>query len=166
MDLAVKVRNIRRLSMITQAQLSQISGVSIPTIQNIEANRANPSVKVLSELLSSLGHQLSIQPTEPDWEYLIECGLPLSSVRFSRQMPELFRFREELQKACIFMIVNPLPRELLALESLTWALSHSYPHTFKKHFELALFRQFIPSNPSGQHIKLKRICEDRISRFL
>lgn len=52
----------RRKSLgISQADLAEMSGVSLRTVSAIENDSANPSIEVLSRILSSLGLVISLQ---------------------------------------------------------------------------------------------------------
>ena len=46
---------------ISQADLAEMSGVSLRTVNGIESGRANPSVKVLFELLQVLGLVITLK---------------------------------------------------------------------------------------------------------
>lgn len=55
-----KVRELRTQRGLTQFQLAQLSGVSLPTIQNIEALKANPSISILEKIFNSLNAKLTV----------------------------------------------------------------------------------------------------------
>ena len=55
----------RRMSLrIDQRTLSEIAGVSVHTLSNIEAGKGNPTVMILERLLNALGMELRIQIKE------------------------------------------------------------------------------------------------------
>ena len=55
----------RRMSLrIDQRTLSEISGIAIHTLSNIEAGKGNPTVATLDRVLSALGMELRIQIKE------------------------------------------------------------------------------------------------------
>lgn len=57
----------RRISLgIDQRGLSEITGVSIHTLSNIEAGKGNPSVKTLDRILTALGMELRIRVKEQE----------------------------------------------------------------------------------------------------
>ncbi|MFC1462791.1 helix-turn-helix domain-containing protein [Verrucomicrobiota bacterium] len=58
------VRERRVLLGIDQRDLSQISGVSIHTISDIEAGKGNPTVATLSRILDALGMELHVRIKE------------------------------------------------------------------------------------------------------
>ena len=49
---------------IDQHTLSEISGISVHTLSNIEAGNGNPTVATLDRVLNALGMQLCIQIKE------------------------------------------------------------------------------------------------------
>jgi transcriptional regulator with XRE-family HTH domain len=55
----------RRLSLrIDQRGLSEIAGISVHTLSNIEAGKGNPTVAILERVLNALGMELRIQIKE------------------------------------------------------------------------------------------------------
>ena len=55
----------RRLSLhIDQRTLSDISGIAVHTLSNIEAGKGNPTVATLDRVLHALGMELRIQVKE------------------------------------------------------------------------------------------------------
>ncbi len=55
----------RRVSLrIDQRALSEIAGVSVHTLSNIEAGKGNPTVAILERLLNALGMEFRIQVKE------------------------------------------------------------------------------------------------------
>lgn len=61
----------RKALGIDQRSLSELVGVAVHTISDIESGKGNPTVATLTKLCGSLGLELTIQvrtldPTEPD----------------------------------------------------------------------------------------------------
>ena len=55
----------RRMSLrIDQRTLSEIAGISVHTLSNIEAGKSNPTVAILERVLNALGMELRIQIKE------------------------------------------------------------------------------------------------------
>ena len=55
----------RRMSLrIDQRTLSEISGIAVHTLSNIEAGKGNPTVATLDRVLDALGMELRIQIKE------------------------------------------------------------------------------------------------------
>jgi len=51
---------------IDQHTLSEISGIAVHTMSNIEAGKGNPTVATLDRVLNALGMQLRIQIKEQE----------------------------------------------------------------------------------------------------
>ncbi|MDE7179731.1 MAG: helix-turn-helix domain-containing protein [Muribaculaceae bacterium] len=60
MNIGQEIRLRRQELRLTQQTLADMSGVSVRMIKAIEGDYANPSVKTVERLLSSLGLQLTI----------------------------------------------------------------------------------------------------------
>lgn len=60
MNIGQEIRKRRQELRLTQQMLADSSGVSVRMIKSIEGNYANPSVKTVEKLLTSLGLALSI----------------------------------------------------------------------------------------------------------
>ena len=58
------VRRRRRSLSIDQRSLSEISGVAVHTLSNIEAGKGNPTVETLTRVLDALGMELGIRVKE------------------------------------------------------------------------------------------------------
>ncbi len=86
------IRETRRSIGLSQTELAVASGLSLATIQNIEAGRANPSISTLRSAIEPLGLKVTVEPAESDWDALIALGLPLAgSERPSRGDPATLR---------------------------------------------------------------------------
>lgn len=60
MNIGQEIRKRRQELRLTQQSLADMSGVSVRMIKSIEGNYANPSVKTVEKLFSSLGLSLHI----------------------------------------------------------------------------------------------------------
>jgi transcriptional regulator with XRE-family HTH domain len=60
-SLGKQIADRRKELNISQADLAEMSGVSLRTVNGIESGRANPSVKVLFELLQVLGLVITLK---------------------------------------------------------------------------------------------------------
>ena len=58
MELGRLIRKRRKSLRIDQLALSEIAGISVHTLSNIEAGRSNPTVAVLERVLNALGMEL------------------------------------------------------------------------------------------------------------
>ena len=60
-SLGKQIADRRKELNISQADLAEMSGVCLRTVNGIESGRANPSVKVLFELLQVLGLVITLK---------------------------------------------------------------------------------------------------------
>ncbi len=60
-DICNKIKERRSLLGITQQDLSDISGVGLRTIKEIETGKGNPSIHILLKILNVLGMELEAQ---------------------------------------------------------------------------------------------------------
>jgi transcriptional regulator with XRE-family HTH domain len=58
------IRKRRQSLQIDQRSLSEIAGIAVHTLSNIEAGKGNPTVEVLDRVLNALGMELRIQIKE------------------------------------------------------------------------------------------------------
>ncbi len=65
-DLGNTIRQRRRRLGVDQKRLSELSGVSVHTISDIESGKANPTVSTLHRLLDVLGLELHVRPQTPE----------------------------------------------------------------------------------------------------
>ena len=59
MDLREVIRNRRKVLGIPQQDLAEMSGISLPTVKDIERGIANPSLSTISKLLDVLGLEIA-----------------------------------------------------------------------------------------------------------
>lgn len=96
------VRALRKLTGLTQGELSEAAGVSRQYISQIERARVEPSIETLSELLVVLVDRLEededklLEAFEPRSEYIRERGIPdaqglLKVRRYREQADEILR---------------------------------------------------------------------------
>ena len=60
------IRRRRTSLRIDQHTLSEISGIAVHTLSNIEAGKGNPTVATLDRVLDALGMELRIQIKEQE----------------------------------------------------------------------------------------------------
>ena len=165
------LREARLRQGYSQVHLAGLSGVSLPTIQQIEAGTANPSFEIVARLARVLGLRVSIGAESPDWEVLAACGVPVTAKAIVvSPNPELLC--TQLRLACTEIgagngNVPDGPRKAKALQATVWALSARYPAFYAKHFGGdAVVNGFLPKTPSGALIKLRRIVMAEFAKYL
>ncbi|MBP1629967.1 MAG: hypothetical protein H6Q15_860 [Bacteroidetes bacterium] len=61
MDIFSVIKERRDLLGVTQQELSEISGISLKTIIQIENKKANPSFNTLSKIVDVLGMEITLR---------------------------------------------------------------------------------------------------------
>lgn len=158
-------RKARKTVRLSQGAVAYLSKTSLPTIQNIESGKGNPSLSVLSSVAQVLGLEISIQSRKPDWDFLRSCGVPIQGMNESKnKKPEVDPLVLETKLA----LQGPLStREAEALTAFLLAIQIHYPTLYKKSFSknpLAL--KALEQPITGRIIKLSRIARHSISEYL
>ena len=63
-DIGGLMRKRRLVLGIDQRALSEISGIAVHTLSNIEAGKGNPTVTTLARILDALGMEISVNVKE------------------------------------------------------------------------------------------------------
>src|SRR5690606_4765288 len=71
------LRQRRSLLGLSQTQLGTLADVSLPTVQNIEGDRANPAIGTVEALLSALGLRIAWVQADTNWPGLTATALNL-----------------------------------------------------------------------------------------
>jgi len=163
------VRNRRLILGFTQQMLAQKSGISIGTLQNIEAGIANPSIAILDKILGPLHLETQVVETRFNWDILCELGLPISSnkkIKGVNLTAEILI--DNIKIGCLNLSSNPDNRLKIAMESLILAIKQHYPTMFKKKLEkiTLIYENFVPIKITGSHIKLRRLALAKIGQYL
>ena len=156
---------------LTQSELSYISGVSLPMIQLIEGGRGNPSIKTVEKILKPLGLRVDINQDEPNWDLLARCGLPIHAAHVINLSPSKKLLLSQLPSALEYinehLKTSEDMRKLEAVEALLFTIKHDYPSLYDKNLKQMKFSsKYTPQNPSGRHIKLRRIIRSILSTYL
>ncbi len=168
-SLRVEARNARLALGLTQAALAARAGVSLATVQNLEAGRANPAFETAGRILACLAMRLEPTQTPPDWAALAAHGLPIATQRrgTASRSPSSLRWLLEGALLASRDEANWGPRQAEALQALMLALAHGYPSLFAAWFlRSPLARAWVPSCPSGRVIKLRRIALSVLGEYL
>lgn len=173
MNIAMLLKH-RRLEMgLSQVALAAESGVSLPSIQLIEAGRGNPSWETLEKLFHVVELSVRIDPIPFSIEEGVKLGLPLSSdtVAFSNtsDAQDLVSY---LRKAALYLKSTRIELRLgEAIRALILALLTHYPGFLKKHFSRDFLKSLneqvkVPSHQKGRLIKLQRMARARLGEYL
>jgi DNA-binding XRE family transcriptional regulator len=157
---------------LTQSALARKAGVSLATVQNVEAGRANPAMATVKRILDQVGMTIEWKPREADWDALATFGLPLRPARTRRRrvrsaaalrallLPALVEVRSSKD-------ADDRERKVEALRALLLALRDHYPSVFRR--ELAgspAVRPFVPANPTGRVVRLARMARAMLGEYL
>ncbi len=156
---------------LTQGGLAALAEISLATVQNIEAGRANPSMGTLERILSVLGLELGVQRAEVDWDMLAALGIPLQRTGGPTVQPSPEALHIHLRHALVELgslpAVHGKSRELEATIATVYALKHHFPSYFARHFgRSSVVRSFETDGLPGRVVKLSRIAADNLARYL
>lgn len=60
MTIQSKIQDLRKRHNLTQSQLAEISGVSLPSITRLEGEKSTIRLDILTRVLDALGYELQI----------------------------------------------------------------------------------------------------------
>ncbi len=151
--------------------MARRSGVSLASIQNIEAGCANPAFSTLTKVMRELALTHGCQAVEPDWDALCELGLPMSAASASRKVPKSGdRLIRELAPALAGLSRGTVAvdsREAEAIQALLLALRLHFPGFFAARFSRgSLAWKLTTPAPEGRVIKLYRIARAALAEYL
>ena len=159
---------------LSQQKLAELSQLSIATIQNLETDKSNPTLKVIESISSVLNFNIEIIPHRTDWELLSYYGLGLttdndkpSNFKKNRSKHELV---DLLISACLEIknskTITDKGRYQVAVESLVLALKNHYGKTFIESLSQPIIKEFIPKEILGKHLKLYRYSKSILGEYL
>lgn len=157
---------------MTQVELASMTHISLPTLQNIEGGKANPSLHTLEQIFSFFGLDLTFSQKEIDWELLSFWGLPLlQRSNVNRQLGSVREFTHLIKLACNSLLTDKdqsdYKRKLDATQALLIAIQEHYPSTFRRYLEKSkVTNDILPKQIDERLIKLKRIALSFLSEKL
>jgi DNA-binding XRE family transcriptional regulator len=162
----------RRKAGLSQTELARRAGLSLATIQNIEAGRANPAWSTVESLAGILHLQLSLQGRKPSLvspvniNELAVLGCPILTpplARSARLRPSRQQLIEVLERNLDQYIRSARGRDREALGAWLVAIRDHYPSLFlhcppevKNHL----------SRHGFSSVKLRRLALSRLGTFL
>lgn len=171
-DYARLIRMGRLRLCLSQTELARRTEISLPTLQNIESRKANPGFEMIVRLLEEVGLTFEVTPKKANWDFLIECGVPLLS---DTPQPTTSIISKQnlvtaVLDACLELSTHSKDAETErkhdALVALIVAIKQHYPSFFKKNFNRSLVQKYAPQVLSPRIIKLKRMALARVSQYL
>ncbi|MGZ3804470.1 MAG: helix-turn-helix domain-containing protein [Pseudobdellovibrionaceae bacterium] len=160
---------------LSQSQLAAAADVSLPTIQNVEAGKANLSQSTLEQILEVLGLKLQVVSVGLDWNKAAQLGVPLMgspAPSFPSQKKDFINALDDFLKSLPMRKEEMLkyPRNWEALTSFLWALETHYLKTFEdlRYSKKAkyILSQNLKIFEAGRLIKLRRIALAYVGEFL
>lgn len=166
-----ELKRYRIQNALSQVKLAQVSGVSLPTIQNIEAGKANPTLEIVERLAKALGLMIRIEAAPFDINTACALGVPLLSEE--SQKPSLFfqpnvdKVIEESRKWLQGFHDHTFgERETVALIAFLAAVRDHYFSTYQL-FSNSVFEKLISQyRTDGRVIKLRRIALVNVGKYL
>lgn len=156
----------KKLGM-TQQKLAELAGVSLPTVQNIESGKANPSLEVLNKISSVIGLSVELKTLDVDWDLLASLGVPLTAqiqkpkIRPTRQILEL-----ELRKAIVSTAGKSVDRKIEALAATLLALKTHWPSVYEGFGSLKIEAdQLINLQDLGRLLKLRPLAISKLQAY-
>ena len=170
-DAARWIGRTRRDRGMTQVALSAEAGVSLATVQNIEAGTANPSLATMRKLFGALGLRLGVRPDAADWGLLASLGLPLATGESHQRRADIHDVPEQVSQAALELSDGEegeaRHRKLESLQAFLLALRQHFPSTYREWFgSVPIVRELVPQEPSGRLIKLARVARARLVESL
>ena len=170
-ELAGPIRDRRRMLGLSQTGFAHAAGVSLATVQNAEAGRANPSLSTLTRLIRPLGLDLELRPTKADWGALVALGLPLAGESVTGVTRDADTLRRHVGRAAIELMEGTgepgEDRRRDCLHALLRALNSHFPSVTRRWLAASPPVQAILQDElTGRVIKLARIARQTLSEYL
>ena len=156
---------------LTQVELSRLAGVSLATLQNVEASRANPSLDVMSRILAPLGLAVEYCPVAADWDLLCTLGLPLAPQRDVDVRATAPLLWHQLRRAALELAAATdsagVHRKADAVGAVLYALKSHFPTFYRQHLQKStLLSALLPGKLDGRLISLARIATRQLSEYI
>ena|SRR3989338_6913916 len=169
MNVSSWIKEKRKAMGYTQMKLATLAGVSLPTIQNLELGKGNPTLEILKKIGVSLNTSFQWTSQEPQWELLEKCGLPIHLVS-SKDKTKITPFELAAQlKLAIHLCTQKHIEERLkeAVAALTWAIQHYYPTYYSYCLESRETKSLLEKYPlKGRISKLMKLAASGIAGIL
>lgn len=169
MNIAEIIRKRRKIRGLSQIELAVKSGVSLPTIQLLEAGKGNPTLEVLKKLERTLGFTLEVREREPDWVLLQKWVLPVVGVgeqEISPEKPSPRKLLSQLSEAVEALSQIENERVAEGIAAALYALRRYYPLLFSYFFDEVEADRIFTQYPKGRMIKLSRVAGAKMAEVL
>lgn len=170
MDLRSLIKEKRRLMGYTQMKLAVLAKVSLPTIQNLELGKGNPTLELLKKIGKPLNYSFQYTSQEPQWALLEHCGLPIhpEQEKWAKTKITPLELAFQLKLAIHFCEQKKTEERLKeAVVSLIWAIQHHYPTYYAYCLESAETKTLLIKYPlKGRILKLMKMASSGLSHIL
>lgn len=165
MRLSKIIKQRRKELTLSQQDLANKAGLSLATVQNIEANKANPEWLTVQNLLEALGLELNTNYKHLDLENLIHLGCPLITDKKMQFKPNRYQLIHELNDLAIKTTsLKKDTRELAAVCSFLCAIRDHYPSVWKE--TPNNLKKWFKNNIQMTSIKLRRLSLEKLGSYL
>lgn len=154
---------------LSQSKLAHEAGVSLPTIQNLEAGKGNPTLDVLEKVARALGESIEWLTPPIDWEEGSWLGIPLlGGKRRFTGFPHPDRLVHFLRRTFQNLKTVPLQeRELQALGALLMALKQHFHRFYRDRVKSEVAEEILSRvEDDPKVLKLRRIALSRLAEYL
>ena len=164
----VELKQLRNEFKLSQVELAQESGVSLPTIQKIESGQANPTLDVMEKIFSVLGLQLQVHCPEVSIDRAIAFGVPLTGKKDPSVILNKNTLRMEVRKWIQQWTSGKFnEREEDALIAFFLALKNHFPDFYLQSIVTPAIEKALKTKVNdGRIIKLYRIALSNVSHYL
>ncbi len=170
MDMAKLIKEKRKAKGYTQMKLAILANVSLPTIQNLELGKGNPTLELLKKIGSPLNTSFQYISQEPEWALLEKYGLPIHLVSEKKEKIKITPLELAIQlRLAIHLCTQKQEEERLkeAVAALTWAIHHYYPTYYSYCLENKETKLLLTHYPlKGRILKLMKMASSGLSRIL
>jgi transcriptional regulator with XRE-family HTH domain len=168
-ELLIKKR--REALGYSQQKLAELSGLSIATIQNLEAGKGNPTFDVLEQISKVLNFKINFTSNTTNWDRLCDYGLSLVQEETKSKSKRTIKELKELLISAAFEIRDSsalLDKERYsdAFSALLFGIKLHYPSFFKKNLQVPILIENLPLKLSGRQLKLYRYSKSILGEYL
>ncbi|MBU6153098.1 MAG: helix-turn-helix domain-containing protein [Bdellovibrionales bacterium] len=164
----IDLKRLRSTFRLSQVELAQESGVSLPTIQKIESGQGNPTLEVLEKIFSALGLRVHLNSEEFNVSRAISLGAPLTGKKDPKVTPSKAALRIESRKWIHQVLGGQLSeRDEAAIWAVLLALKTHFPKVYSEFIASREMEDGLKEKSGdGKIIKLYRMALSEVSRYL
>ena len=173
MDLAKLIKEKRKAKGYTQMKLAILANVSLPTIQNLELGKGNPTLELLKKIGNPLNYSFQYISQEPQWAILENCGLPVYLTSGKKEKSTQVKITPLELASQLNLAIHACTQKHMeerlkeAVAALSWAIQHYYPTYYSYCLESRETETLLEKYPlKGRILKLMKMASSGISHIL